>query len=207
MTQAFFCKIINVMFYIVGLGNPTQEYKNTRHNVGREIVEKFIKELNLENLELNKKHNALVSEGKVAREKVMAILPETFMNKSGLALKKIITNTKKAKDLIVVHDDIDLPLGRAKIVFGKKSAGHKGVESVIRSIQTKEFIRIKIGISAVTPSGKIKKPKGQDGVVKHVLGKFSAKEQLSLKKIQKKTVGAIEQIISDGYLRAMNGFN
>lgn len=195
------------MFYIVGLGNPEDEYKGTRHNIGREIVEKFSKDFKFSDFEFDKKHNALISEGKIKREPVQAILPETFMNKSGNALKKIITSAKKAKSLVVVHDDLDLPVGKTKIVFGKGDGGHKGVVSVARAIKTKEFIRIKIGISAATPKGKARKPKGEDKVVKHVLGKFSPKEQKEIAKTKKKIVSAIEDIIINDYLHAMNNFN
>ncbi len=203
------------MFYIVGLGNPGNEYNSSRHNIGREIVEKFISKNDFDDFKFDKKNNALISEGEIAgingkktkKEKVIAILPETFMNKSGNSLKKIITSVKKAKNLIIIHDDLDMGIGTAKIVFGKKSGGHKGIESVIRSIKTKDFIRIKIGISPTTPTGKIKKPKGEDAVVKHVLGKFSPKEEKEIKKIQKKTVDAIEEVIQFGYLKAMNGYN
>ncbi|NCS99182.1 aminoacyl-tRNA hydrolase [Candidatus Parcubacteria bacterium] len=203
------------MFYIVGLGNPGNEYDGSRHNIGREIVEKFINKNDFESFQVDKKNNALISGGEIAgidgkktkKEKVMAILPETFMNKSGNSLKKIITSAKKAKTLIVVHDDLDMGIGSAKIVFGKKSGGHKGIDSINRAIKTRDYIRIKIGISPTTPTGKIKKPKGEDKVVKHVLGKFSPKEQKEIKKIEKKTVEVLEQIIQYGYLKAMNGYN
>jgi PTH1 family peptidyl-tRNA hydrolase len=203
------------MFYIVGLGNPEKEYEGTRHNIGREIVEKFSKKNDFDGFGFEKKHNALISEGvisginerKTKKEEVLAILPETFMNKSGNSLKKIITSAKKAKNLIVIQDDLDMAVGTAKIVFGKKSGGHKGIDSINRSIKTRDYIRIKIGISPVTPSGKIKKPKGEDKVVKHVLGKFSPKEQKEIKKIEKKTVEALSEIIQFGYLKAMNGYN
>ena len=80
-----------------------------------------------------------------------------------------------AEKLIVVHDDLDLPLGRFKIVFGRDSAGHKGVESVIKNIKTKDFIRIRVGTSPVTPSGKIKKPPAEK-VIAHIIGKFKPKD-------------------------------
>lgn len=207
MTQVFLCKIIGVMFYIIGLGNPGDEYKGTRHNIGREIVEKFSNKFDFSDFDFDKKHNALISEGKIKKEGVFVVLPETFMNKSGNALKKIITSSKKAKTLVVVHDDLDMPVGKTKIVFGKGDGGHKGVVSIARAIKTKEFIRIKIGISGATPGGKIKKPKGEEKVVKHVLGKFSPKEQKEITKVQKKIVDALEDIILNDYLHAMNNFN
>ena len=195
------------MFYIVGLGNPEKEYESTRHNVGREIVEMFSDKNSFNSFSFDKKNNALISEGKIKREKVTTILPETFMNKSGNSLKKLITSSKKAKNLVVVHDDLDLPIGKFKIVFAKNSGGHKGIDSINKSIKTKDYIRIKVGISAETPTGKLKKPKGEEKVIKHVLGKFSPKEQPIIKKVEKKILESLEEIILNGYLSAMNKFN
>jgi PTH1 family peptidyl-tRNA hydrolase len=195
------------MKYIVGLGNPNEEYEGTRHNIGRDFVKDFGRKNKFPEFEYDKKINAQISEGKIGKEKVMLILPDTYMNKSGASLKKYITSVKKAKDLVVIHDDIDMAIGKLKIVFGKKSGGHKGVESIKRAIKTTDFVRFKIGISPVTPKGKIKKPSGEEKVIKHVLGKWNDKEKAVLKKTQKHVLGAIEATIKDGYLSAMNGFN
>ncbi len=195
------------MKFIVGLGNPSEDYKGTRHNIGRDIVEVFGKKFDFNDFVYDKKINANISEGKIGKEKVVLILPDTYMNKSGLALKKFITSTKKAADMLVVHDDLDMGIGCSKIVFNKSSGGHKGVESVIKAIKTESFPRIKIGISPVSASGKVKKPIGEDAVVKYVLGRFSKKEEEVLKKIKKKTTDSIEMIITSGYLSAMNEFN
>jgi len=195
------------MNFIVGLGNPSEEYEKTRHNIGREILMTFAKTFKFPNFEYDKKINALLSEGKIGKEKITLILPDTYMNKSGVALKKLITSAKKAQKMVVVHDDLDFGIGDMKIVFGKKSAGHKGVESVIRAVRTKDFVRVKIGITPVTPKGKLKRVSGEEKVVKHVLGKFSPKEQVIMKKVSKKAVKALETAIKDGYLMAMNYFN
>lgn len=195
------------MKFIVGLGNPSEEYKGTRHNVGRDVVEIFAKKFDFTDFEYDKIIRASVSEGKIGKEKVMLILPDTYMNKSGESLKKFITSGKKAKDLLVIQDDLDMGFGTVKLVFNKSSGGHRGVESVIKAIKTLEFPRIKIGISPMTSSGKIKKPKGERDVVKHVLGKFSSREQDTLKKINKKIVDALEQIVLTDYVLVMNDFN
>ena len=119
-------------------------------------------------LVFDKKINALIGKGEIGGDpafakasagkgKVQIILPETFMNKSGNALKNIITSVKKAESLIVVHDDIDLPLGKIKISFGKNSGGHKGVESVIKAVKTINFTRVRIGISSTNAKGVVKK--------------------------------------------------
>jgi len=169
------------MYYIVGLGNPGEEYELTRHNTGRLALADYAK---------NNK----------------VIFPDTFMNNSGKALKNLIKSKKMAEHLIVVHDDLDLSLGRFKIVFGRDSAGHKGVESIIKNIKTKDFIRIRVGTSPVTPSGKIKKPPAEK-VINHILGKFKPKELAIIKKLSKKITSAIETIIKDGLQKAMSLYN
>ena len=130
----------------------------------------------------------------------MLLLPETMMNNSGNAVAKFITSKKKAENLVVVHDDLDLPLGRFKISFARGSGGHKGVESVIRKIKTDAFIRIRAGICPK------KKPDGKD-LLKLLLGKFDEKETPIFKKTSKKIIPALETIVSRGLEKAMSEFN
>lgn len=195
------------MFLIVGLGNPGEEYENTRHNTGRMIVEAFRKKQDFSGWSFDKKRNALVSSGKIGKKEVMLLLPETFMNKSGLSLKNLITSVKKAHDLTVVYDDLDLPLGKMKISFNRGSGGHKGIESIVRTIKTKEFVRIRVGISPSTPSGKLKKPSGEKAVVDLILGKFKNSELEQMKKVSKNVVAALEEIIGEGLESAMGKWN
>ena len=126
-------------------------------------------------------------------------LPETFMNKSGAAAAKLIKPRKELKDLIVLHDDLDLPLGKIKISYGKNSGGHKGVESVMRALKTKNFYRVRIG---VIPS----KKKPAD-ILKFIVGKFTPAEEKEFKKILKKTAEALETMLSSSPARAMSEFN
>ncbi len=161
------------MYTIIGLGNPGVEYVLTRHNTGKIAVEA------LERKEVKAKF----------------IHQDTFMNKSGVAVGKVIKSKKSAEKLIVIYDDLDLPVGTMKISWNRGSGGHKGLESVIRAVKTKEFIRIRIGI------GK------KADVEKHILGKFSPKEMLELKKVFKNVVTAVETIIESGLERAMTEFN
>lgn len=195
------------MYTIVGLGNPGQEYAKTRHNTGRLALSYFVKNHLDEELEISKKYKALVGEGKVGKEKIMVVFPETFMNKSGSSVTPIITSAKKAEQLIVVYDDLDLALGNIRISFDRGSGGHRGLESIIRSIKTKAFVRIRVGISPSTPSGKLKKPHGEKDVEKFILGGFSKKEEEELKKIAKHVSEAIEIIISEGRDVAMTQCN
>jgi peptidyl-tRNA hydrolase, PTH1 family len=185
------------MFYIVGLGNPGKEYENTRHNTGALSVASFAKKNKLEFFENEK----------LGKEKIQLLFPKTFMNKSGTALTKLITSKKKAESLVVIYDDLDIPLGKFKISYGRGSGGHKGVESIARSIKTKDFIRIRIGISPSTPKGKVKKPDSEKKVVDFILGNFSKKEIETLKKVWGKVNEALEVIIIQGRAKAMNEFN
>ena len=194
------------MHYIVGLGNPGEEYELTRHNAGRIAVLNFIKKEGIEEPEFDKKLNALVSEGKIGKEKFQIILPETFMNKSGNALKNLITSAKKTESLIVVHDDIDLPLGKIKISFAKNSGGHKGVESVIKAVKTINFTRLRIGISLTNAKGMVKKPSG-DKFLDYIVGKFKPAELAEMKKAAKKSAEALAVIVADGTEKAMSEFN
>ena len=195
------------MHYITALGNPGEEYKNTRHNVGRIALEEFVKKNGFSNLVPDKKLKSLSSQGKIGKEKLYLIEPETFMNKSGLSVKPIITSKKKAENLIVIHDDLDLPIGKFKISFNKSSGGHRGVESIIKAIKTEAFTRVRIGISPSTPSGKLKKPKGEKEVADFILGEFKKSEMETLKKISKKVAAALEMLIMEGREKAMGEFN
>jgi len=191
------------MYYLVGLGNPGKEYELSRHNTGRLGLGDFVKG---KKMEFNKKLNALVGEVKIGKEKLMIIFPETFMNNSGKVLKPIITSKKRAESLIVIHDDIDLPLGRIKICFAKDSAGHKGVESLIRAIKTKDFVRIRVGISPSTPKGKVKKPEAKK-VIDFIISNFKPAELQTIKKVSKKIASAIETIAKEGLGKAMSLYN
>ncbi len=188
------------MYIIVGLGNPGEEYDLTRHNTGRMVVGEFLKRNKFADLIFDKKLNALKSEGKIEKEKVLAMLPETFMNNSGSAVVKLISSKKKAEKLMVVHDDLDLPLGRFKISFARSSAGHRGVESIIKKIKTDGFIRIRVGISPK------KKPSGKE-LLKLLLGKFSPKEMKIFKKTSKEIVPAMESVVVNGLGKAMSDYN
>ena len=188
------------MYIIVGLGNPGEEYELTRHNTGRMVAEDFAKANKFPVWIFDKKSNALKSEAKIKKDKVLLLLPETMMNNSGNAVQKFITSKKKAEQLIVVHDDLDLALGRFKISFAKSSGGHRGVESVIKKIKTDKFIRIRVG---TYPK---KKPQGKE-VIKFLMGKFTPKELSVFKKTSKKITSALEMIIAEDLQKAMSSYN
>src|SRR3989338_5603250 len=188
---------------VLGLGNPGKEYENTRHSAGRATAEYFAKSREFSakggpasGWEYDKKSNSLISKN----SKVFIALPETFMNKSVQAAIKLIRPKKELKELVVIHDDLDLPLGRFKISYGKSSGGHKGVESVMRALKTKNFVRIRVGVSP-----KHKPP--QKEVIEFIVGKFKPSELEIFKKVLRKISDALETIITDGYDRAMSEFN
>ena len=171
------------MAYIfVGLGNPGEEYENTRHSTGRMLLTMFGKSIGAEWKE-DKKLNALVAKVKIKKIPVTLVLPNTFMNKSGNCLKQMIGSQKVAEKLMVIYDDLDLPFGTAKISFNKSSGGHKGLESIIKAIKTEKFARIRVGISPTTRTGKIRKPQGDEAVTKVIMGKYRPEELLQLKKL------------------------
>lgn len=176
------------MKIIVGLGNPGEQYQYTRHNLGWMVVDELIKNLNIKNkndklkLKINNKFNAEILETTINNKKVLLVKPQTFMNSSGLAVKKIV---KFSDDLWVIHDDLDLELGTVKIVRNRSSAGHKGVQSVIDHLQSQDFIRFRIGIK----NNQTKDSKD------YVLEKFNPEEKLIIKKVVKETVEKIECLI------------
>jgi PTH1 family peptidyl-tRNA hydrolase len=192
---------------IIGLGNPGKEYELTRHNAGRMVLERIHATHAFSPWNKNGKPPMQTAVGTLAGEKVTLIAPDTFMNKSGAAAAHYIKNKKGAGNLIVVHDDLDLPLGSLKISYGRSSGGHNGVESIIKALKTNEFIRVRVGVSPHTPKGVAKKPKGEEKVLKFLLGKFSANDLTELKKSMKRVIESIETIVSEGHQMGMNKFN
>lgn len=175
------------MKLIVGLGNPGEEYENTRHNAGRILVQ--------------------ILEKKIEGQKIKFITPDTFMNNSGKAVKTFVKNKKDLKDLIIIYDDIDLPLGKIKISFDKSSGGHNGLESIINHLKSKEFVRIRVGIAPTTPGGKIRKPNGEKVVLNFLLGEFKKPELEKIKKLSKKITEIVEMIFVEGRDKAMSIYN
>jgi PTH1 family peptidyl-tRNA hydrolase len=194
-------------FVIVGLGNPGEEYTNTRHNTGRMAIESFARTCEDVHWKQNAKAKATVSKAVCKGKNITLVLPDTFMNKSGNAVTPYVKSVKAATELVVVYDDLDLPLGSYKISFDRGSGGHKGIESIARSLKTKAFIRIRIGVSPSTAGGKLKKPSGEDGVVDFILGKFKPAEADALKKIFKTVSDVLTTIITEGLVAAMNRHN
>ena len=183
---------------IVGLGNPGKEYETTRHNAGRSAVELLAKQEGCDEFIFNKTSNALVAKGAVEGENATLVLPETMMNLSGKAVAAFVKSPKAAKNLLVIHDDLDLPIGVIKMVFGRGSGGHKGVESVMRAIKTKDFARIRIGVAPAGKKNQAKKLKDEEKVIKLVIGKWKPSESVTVKKVLKKAAEAARLFASEG---------
>src|SRR3989338_5641814 len=167
------------MKLVVGLGNPGKEYENTRHNTGRIMV-------------------GLVQKKLDPKQKIKFLVPDTFMNNSGKAIAPLIKTKKDLENLVVVYDDIDLPLGKIKISFNHSSGGHNGLGSVIKSLKSEEFLRVRVGISPATPKGIIRKPKGEKAILNFLLGEFKKSELGTIKKLAKKASEAVEMIFTEG---------
>jgi len=183
---------------IVGLGNPGKEYETTRHNAGRAAVELLERKGDFDDFVENKKVSALVAEGTLEGESVTLVLPETMMNASGKAVAAFVKSPKAAKRLLVIHDDLDLSLGTIKVVTGRGSGGHKGVESVMRAVKTKDFSRIRIGVAPPGKSNQAKKLKDEEKVIRHVLGKWKPAEEAAFKKSLAKAVEAAALFVREG---------
>ena len=183
---------------IVGLGNPGKEYEKTRHNAGRSAVELVAKQEGFDEFVFNKTSNALVSKGAIEKESATLVLPETMMNLSGKAVAAFVKTPKAAQNLLVVHDDLDLPLGTMKMVFGRGSGGHKGVESIMRAVKTKEFARIRIGVAPAGKKNQAKKLKDEEKVIKLVIGKWKPSEESTIKKVLKKSAEAMRLFATEG---------
>ena len=187
-----------MQYIIVGLGNPGEEYANTRHNAGRMVAEAFRKKNDFPEWTADKNLKARVSKGTWGKDKVILVQPDNFMNVSGKSVAPLVKNAKDAERTIVVYDDLALPLGGMKISFNRSSGGHKGVESIIKALKTKAFARLRIGICPTTPGGKLKKPKGEDALLDFIVGPFKKAEFDDLKKTVKKGAEALALILEEG---------
>jgi len=187
------------MYLVVGLGNPGRQYENTRHNVGFKAVAKLAKHLKAE-LSFKANLDSLSCKSNISGSDVVLLLPQTYMNNSGqavsLAMKKY--NIKPEK-LIVVHDEIDLQPGTVKIKNGGGSAGHNGIRSIISSIGSGGFIRIRIGV------GKPER-ESQTGA-EYVLSNITGKDKKEIGHCIDSACDAVVSIITEGIVSAMNVFN
>ncbi len=189
------------MILIIGLGNPGKKYENTRHNLGFTVIDKLARKMlpmDKSGWRQEKKFNAEIC--RVSPETILA-KPQTYMNASGFAVAKAASFYKaKPQDIWIIHDDVDLPVGKIKIRLGGASAGHHGVESIMAQLGTDKFVRFRLGIGHPGHSG-------EEQVEKYVLKGFEADEYSESTALVKKTVKAIRIGLEKGIERAMNEFN
>lgn len=198
------------MKLIIGLGNPGEKYEKTRHNLGFMVLEQFLK--NYEPVEktewkIEEKIKSEIAQIYWSGEKIILAKPQTYMNNSGLAVKLAISYWQLAiSDVWVMHDDIDLLLGKIKIRLGGGSAGHRGIESIIKNLGTDKFVRFRLGIGreSLRLGGKSLKLKNTDDFV---LGEFTGSERGKARKLIKKGATAVESALERGLDAAMNRFN
>ncbi|MFH0969426.1 MAG: aminoacyl-tRNA hydrolase [Patescibacteria group bacterium] len=170
------------MKIIIGLGNPGEKYKNNRHNAGFIILDELKREWNFPDFEFSKKFNADISEGNFENDKIILTKPQTFMNESGEAVRKIINFCKLVpEDITVIHDDLDINLGEFKISNDSGPAGHNGVQDIIDKLGTRNFKRTRIGIEGIEQ----RKNRVIPGDV-FVLQDFSEEELETIKNLAKK---------------------
>jgi len=194
------------MYYVVALGNPGTEYATTRHNVGWLVIDIFLRTAHFSSVVSSSKYVGRVSEGEVDGKTVTVLYPDTFMNKSGSAAVKLVPKTE-VHQLIAVYDDVDLALGEVKVSFGRGDGGHNGIKSLIDSLGTKDFVRVRVGISPVSLfTGKTKRPVGER-LQRYVMGNFTKRELMKVEEVGKRVSEVIEAIVKDGYAVAMNRFN
>lgn len=193
------------MYYIVGLGNPGDKYKQTRHNVGRMSLEWLVSQGDWEK---SKHANALYSRGELSGEAIEFLLPETFMNKSGDTVRYVVTkHNATPEQFIAVHDDIDLPFGEIKVSVGKGAGGNNGVDSIIEALKSKDFVRVRIGIAPTSFwTGKVKRPAGHQ-LSSFVLKPFTSGELKKLEDVYPQVKEVLTCIVTEGVTKAMNRFN
>ena len=185
------------MKIIAGLGNPTKQYEGTRHNVGFSVIYRLADKYNIK---MNiARHKALIGTGVIAGEKVMLVMPQTYMNLSGEAVGEIMRYYKaEPSDLIITYDDIDLDVGKLRIRAKGSAGGHNGMKSIIAHVGSEEFDRVRVGIGHKPP---------EFDLADYVLSRFGKDELPLIRDAVDKATDAMEVIIRSGIEAAMNMYN
>ncbi len=188
------------MKIVAGLGNPGREYESTPHSIGFEVADAVAREMG-ETFRRSASGKGDFAEGRFAGGKVLVVKPMTFMNLSGDCIAPAVKyRNASPADLVVISDDIDLPVGRIRIRKGGSAGGHNGLKSVIERLGSPDFVRVRIGV------GRNRNDRSE--VIGHVLGKFSPEVRRQMdEKIVPSAVKAVEQVLSDGPDAAMNVWN
>jgi PTH1 family peptidyl-tRNA hydrolase len=167
------------MKLIIGLGNPGKEYEHTRHNIGFTFLDHLKQEWGFSDFTLNKKFDAEISEGFHGSEKIILAKPQTYMNLSGTSVRKILDFYKLTPtDILVIQDELDLPLSKYKVTSDSSSAGHNGIKNIIEHLGTQQFKRLRVGIATAQQDAFCLR-----GAHDFVLGKFTSEEQKTLSQL------------------------
>jgi PTH1 family peptidyl-tRNA hydrolase len=184
------------MILIAGLGNPGDQYKKTRHNVGFMILDRLKESFGFPDFELSKKHNGLVSQGIIFEKEIILLKPQTFMNESGKAVKAIAKYFRiKPDDIYVIQDEADVDLGKVKVSHSATSAGHKGAQSIIDEMGTNKFTRFRVGINSTDPA--YERAVKKEGLESVVLKNFSPDEEITFAEGAEKAINLIVSTIQD----------
>jgi PTH1 family peptidyl-tRNA hydrolase len=181
---------------IIGLGNPGRKYANNRHNVGFQCLDRLAEAWSLSFG--RRKHRALLAQGEIAGLKVILAKPQTFMNLSGEAVERLARFYRvPPKDILVIYDDLDLPVGKIRLRPEGGSGGHKGMKSIMERLGTNGFPRLRVGIG--------RPPHGDP--VDYVLGDFTPDERIAIDEARERVVSAVELWLAAGIVAAMNKYN
>ena len=191
------------MKLIVGLGNPGKTYAHNRHNIGFQCLNYFAR---LHSIPFDHRQcQAKVGIGKARGEKLLLAKPGTFVNLSGKSIACLVhKHNTPLSDLLVIYDDLDLPLGKIRLRQSGSSGGHKGMNSIISALDSEDFPRIRVGIGR--PQAE-KQSMSEDAVVSYVLSDFSPEEEATMKPVIAKVAKAIDCFLAEGITAAMNKFN
>ena len=185
------------MILFLGLGNPGKKYQKSRHNLGFRVLHSLAKRLKVDIK--TKRYKSLMGRGRIGKKRIILAQPLTFMNNSGVAAASLVRGLKiSLKNLVVICDDIDLPIGKVRIRKKGSSGGHKGLESVIQNLKSKGFPRLRIGIG--------RPPQGMDPK-EYVLKNFTKEENLLVKEAIDKAGEALILLVEKGITPAMNRYN
>lgn len=185
------------MYLIVGLGNPERDYSNTRHNMGFDVINELTRVTGIK--VLKSKFDALYGMGEINGNKVILVKPQTYMNLSGESIIKFKKFYKISnKDIIVIYDDLDLKTGDIRLKPKGSSGTHNGMRSVVESLKTEEFKRIRIGIGS---------PENKEDIINYVIGAIPKREKEILKKSIEKAAQSVIEILDNGIDIAMNKYN
>ncbi|MCL4365641.1 aminoacyl-tRNA hydrolase [Patescibacteria group bacterium] len=195
------------MKLLIGLGNPGEKYVDTRHNLGFMIVDELAEKMDNGQWTMDKKFKSEIFNCQLSTINCMIVKPQTYMNNSGMAVKLLADYYKiPAEDIIVVYDELDLPLGKIKVRIGGSAAGHHGVESIMDVLKTDKFIRVRLGVGNLKTQSAERKGSAVNAE-KFVLEPFTHSEKPQVKHLLKQAVKAVELLLEKGLEKAQNQYN